>query len=241
MSDYQYIKEIWAKNKRDPSIIMYPKSQRDGMFMVSLDGKSKNYKPYTEEAVRKLVNSTEFTKHSTFRMAALAKKCKENGNGYLPVGFNEEYQDKQPLKQIGLGSISDTSSIKDIEGIVDELTFNAIKTRRGQVKFRSSLIRLYGATCQITGSKVESVLEAAHIFPHIEETNYRVYNGLLLRSDIHTLFDLNLISLDEDTKIIVDESLLGTEYEKYNGKVIFTTVPEEVKVNLSKRALIFIE
>jgi len=114
MSDCQYIKEIWAKNKRDLSIVMHPKSRRDGMFMVSLDGKSKNYKPYTEEEVRKLVNSSEFTKHSTFRMAALVNNCKEDGNGYLPIGFSDEYHDKLFYKHISVDAISDASSIKDI-------------------------------------------------------------------------------------------------------------------------------
>ena len=88
---------------------------------------------------------------------------------------------------------------------------------------------------------MKNVLEAAHIYPHGEETDYGVYNGLLLRSDIHTTFDLDLISLDENAKIVVDESLLRTEYEKYNGKVLFASVPDEMKVNLNKRALIFVK
>ncbi len=237
MSGHQYIKGIWAKNKRDPSIIMHPRSRRDGKFMVSLSGKSNNYVAYTEEQLWGLVNRAEFTEHSTIRMASPSINCKENGNGYLPLGFDgapsrkSDYKSPEKLKTIPDGPTC--------EDVVDERTLAAIKTRRGQAKFRGALMSEYGNTCQVTGCQVNHVLEAAHIFPHDKETNYRILNGLLLRSDIHTLFDLNLISLDEHTKITVDASLLGTEYEQYHGKILLTSVPEEMQSNLKKRLKLF--
>lgn len=220
---YQYIIEIWAKNKRDSSIIMHPRSRLDGMFMVSLDGKSNNYKPYKKDELVQLVKSADFNAHSTIRMASPTINCKENGNGYLPLGFEREYD------------ISFTSKYPAKIDVIDERTLIAIKTRRGQTRFRKALLSIHESTCLVTGSKVQDVLEAAHIFPHGKETNYQVLNGLLLRSDIHTLFDLNLIKLDENTKITIDVSLLGTEYEIYNGKVLLSPVPEEMQSNLKKR------
>lgn len=62
------------------------------------------------------------------------------------------------------------------------------------------------------------LLEAAHIQPHAEEPNYSVTNGLLLRADIHTLFDLNLLSVDSRLRIRLAPTLLKSEYKEFEGK-----------------------
>ena len=80
----------------------------------------------------------------------------------------------------------------------DEYRLQSIKTRRGQSVFRDRLMMAYGRQCVITRCRVEGLLEAAHITPHSEHTDYDVSNGLLLRSDIHTLFDLNMFGIDAD-------------------------------------------
>lgn|SRR5690625_68387 len=69
-------------------------------------------------------------------------------------------------------------------------TLAEIAVRRGQPRFRMSLLAAYGRQCAVTGSTTEQVLEAAHIFPYRGEHTNVTENGLLLRSDIHTLFDL---------------------------------------------------
>lgn len=93
-----------------------------------------------------------------------------------------------------------------------------IYARRGQKMFRDSLRRLYGDKCMISGCKILDVIEAAHINPYKGEKDNHVANGLLLRSDIHTLFDLNLIGINPETlKVEVAKSLFSTEYEKFNN------------------------
>ncbi|MCX5541472.1 HNH endonuclease [Paraburkholderia sp. CNPSo 3076] len=94
----------------------------------------------------------------------------------------------------------------------------AIKTRRGQDEFRDRLLSKYRTTCAVSGSTVEPLLEAAHIVPHAVETNYATSNGLLLRADIHTLFDLHLISVDAEWRVVVSRSLEWTEYAQYRGR-----------------------
>ncbi len=47
----------------------------------------------------------------------------------------------------------------------------------------------YGGRCAVTNCDIEDVLEAAHISPYNGPSTDQVYNGLLLRTDIHTLFD----------------------------------------------------
>jgi hypothetical protein len=111
-----------------------------------------------------------------------------------------------------------------------------IVRRRGQPAFRSQLLRAYRNRCAITGCDVVETLEAAHILPYNgPETNHPA-NGLLLRSDVHTLFDLGRITIDPDSmEIEVDPALAGTEYEQYRGKRL--PEPSERSVVPSREAL----
>lgn len=102
----------------------------------------------------------------------------------------------------------------------DEYRQQTIKTRRGQRRFRQALLKAYGSRCVLTGCRVEDLLEAAHITPHAEHTDYRVSNGLLLRADIHTLFDLNLLVIDEFYRVKVSEQLRYSEYWIYNDRTL---------------------
>jgi len=104
-----------------------------------------------------------------------------------------------------------------------------VKTRRGQPDFRERLRRAYGDTCAITGSSVVPLLEAAHIVPHARKTNYSTSNGLLLRADIHTLFDMHLIAIDPEHQVVVSARLQGTEYAQYQfqGLVAFPENPAD--------------
>lgn len=111
------------------------------------------------------------------------------------------------------GSTTPGSSVDD-----DAFRMQLIKTRRGQARFRKALLEAYGQRCPITDSAVEDLLEAAHITPHAEHTDYRVSNGLLLRADIHTLFDLNLISIDETYCVQVSPLLQNSEYWSYHRR-----------------------
>ena len=113
----------------------------------------------------------------------------------------------------------DADEFVPAEGVDDDdYRTRAIKTRRGQDRFRRSLLAAYGRRCQVTSCRIEEILEAAHITPHAELTDYRVSNGLLLRSDIHTLFDLDLITVDEAYRIRVSPRLRYSEYWVYEGR-----------------------
>lgn len=96
-----------------------------------------------------------------------------------------------------------------------------IFARRGQEKFRDSLRNLYGDKCMITGCEILHIIEAAHINPYRGEKDNHVTNGLLLRSDIHTLFDLNLIGIDPKTlEINLSESLINSEYGEFMNRIL---------------------
>lgn len=95
----------------------------------------------------------------------------------------------------------------------------ARKVRRGQPKFRANLMKLYAGECCISGWSPENVLEAAHIDPHAATGNNSVANGLLLRSDLHCLFDDGLLHIDPDSlTVVLNPRLLDTPYREFHGR-----------------------
>ena len=61
------------------------------------------------------------------------------------------------------------------------------------------LVECFTCKCMITGCAISEVIEAAHISPFRGLDDDHVQNGLLLRADIHTLFDLHLFGVNPDT------------------------------------------
>lgn len=93
-----------------------------------------------------------------------------------------------------------------------------IKQRRGQKAFRDSLITL-AAQCAVSNCAIVDILEAAHITAYKNDTHNHVSNGLLLRCDIHTLYDLDLFAIDPDSLLIYfAPQILDKEYTRYHGK-----------------------
>jgi predicted restriction endonuclease len=89
----------------------------------------------------------------------------------------------------------------------------SVAEREGQPEFRVGLLAAYGHQCAMTGCRFAAVLEAAHIVPHRGLHTMRVDNGLLLRSDLHTLFDRGLIWVDPYTfEVQIAPTLQGSEY-----------------------------
>src|SRR5262249_43029577 len=67
--------------------------------------------------------------------------------------------------------------------------------RRGQARFRANLLKAYKGHCAISGWDVEETLEAAHIIPYSFRQSQETTAGLLLKSDFHTLFDLDMLRI----------------------------------------------
>jgi putative restriction endonuclease len=93
-----------------------------------------------------------------------------------------------------------------------------IVRRRGQREFREKLLTAYNLQCAITGCGLVEVLEAAHIVPYMGPTTNDVQNGLLLRADIHTLFDLGLVAVaPESFEVLLAPALRLTTYGELAG------------------------
>ena len=138
--------------------------------------------------------------------------------GCLPDAWESELVSAQlAIEKLEDAVEFDPSEISDARDKV----LREIAQRRGQSKFRRALLRAYNGKCAISLTAVEAVLEAAHITPYLGEQTNHITNGILLRTDLHTLFDLNLIKIDpRSMSVRVSPSLEGTPYWNYDGRKI---------------------
>ncbi len=91
-----------------------------------------------------------------------------------------------------------------------------VRPRLGQGTFRVIVTDAYERRCAITGERTLPVLEAAHIKPYSSGGPHEPGNGLLLRSDLHTLFDQGYVNVDADQLKVVVSSRIREEFE--NGR-----------------------
>lgn len=123
----------------------------------------------------------------------------------------------------GTGSPPPAASAKEESGSfgkVDERerVARAILVRRGQAAFRRALVRRYGARCMITGCELLDIIEAAHIAPYRARPDNAPVNGLLLRTDLHTLYDLDLLGIEpESMKVSLHPAAAAAGYEPLIG------------------------
>lgn len=97
----------------------------------------------------------------------------------------------------------------------------SIVVRRGQPQFRTKLLALYGLKCAVTSYDAPESLEAAHIVAVSSNGAHSAQNGILLRADIHTLFDLNLLGIDPaNFTVVVGPTLSNSLYAKYHGQKV---------------------
>ena len=134
-----------------------------------------------------------------------------------PVYFknkkNNKYLEKVVHRnhfRIGVRVISDS----EFKGILDEAGFDVYSD-------------IYHNTCAITKTKFPDVLEAAHIMSYVNPKSNHVQNGILLRRDVHRLFDQDLITIKQDYTILVSSQLKNTEYDQLQGKKIY--LPNDTK------------
>lgn len=103
----------------------------------------------------------------------------------------------------------------------DEMRFGAeylTRGRLGQGAFRVLVTDAYQRRCAVTGERTLPVLEAAHIKPFAARGPHRVSNGILLRSDLHKLFDLGYVTVTPELHLEVSSRL---REEWHNGRVYY--------------------
>lgn len=115
-----------------------------------------------------------------------------------------------------------------------------VAPRLGQPAFRTAILSAYERRCTVTGERTLPVLEAAHIRPFAENASHEVTNGLLLRSDLHTLFDAGLVTIDADFRFRVSSQIReryenGREYYALDSRLV--RLPERTELRPARDAL----
>lgn len=106
------------------------------------------------------------------------------------------------------------------------------RPRLGQGTFRMAVTGAYARACAVTLEHSLPALEAAHIRPYAEGGAYEVPNGLLLRSDIHKLYDKGYVGVTPEYRFMVSRSLKddfsnGRSYYPLHGREI--KLPDRVE------------
>ncbi|HBM8957665.1 TPA: HNH endonuclease, partial [Escherichia coli] len=109
--------------------------------------------------------------------------------------------------------------MKDFKGGLLTLGFVALRQTSSLLRDLTSQKEPEGK-CAVTGCSIQVLLEAAHITPYAGAWHTRAQHGLLLKTDIHTLFDRGLLWIDTELKIRISEHLAGTEYVELDGRYL---------------------
>ena len=102
-----------------------------------------------------------------------------------------------------------------------------VEPRLGQGIFRIAVTDAYGRACALTGEHSLPGLEAAHIKPFALGGSHAVTNGVLLRSDIHRLFDRGYVTVTPDLRFEVSRRL-KEEFE--NGRTYYPLQGSRIRV-----------
>ncbi|WP_160050535.1 HNH endonuclease [Nocardiopsis sp. FR4] len=119
--------------------------------------------------------------------------------------------------------------------------YRPVRQRLGQEAFKLALLNAYQGRCAVTGVDVPPALEAAHIHPISEGGLHRLDNGLLLRADVHRLFDQGYLAVSPELTVQVSPRLYGHpspaagEYTALEGRSI--TLPPRKADHPSRDAL----
>ena len=100
-----------------------------------------------------------------------------------------------------------------------------ITPRLGQGAFRIAVTEAYQRQCAVTGGKVLPALDAAHIRPYGDGGPHRKSNGILLRKDIHSVFDAGYATVDTKFRFVVSDKVKtifknGNEYRQLDGRTL---------------------
>lgn len=139
---------------------------------------------------------------------------------------------------VAVGRVGVGTGVPDIPGGYSD-PFQQ-KRRLGQGTFRALVTDLYGRRCAITREKALPALEAAHIRAYSDHAEHDVTNGLLLRSDVHRLFDAGYVTVTPDYRVESSQSMRedfddGDNYLKLHGTAV--TVPEREELRPDPEAL----
>jgi putative restriction endonuclease len=150
-----------------------------------------------------------------------------------PIVTGKSYDLAEPmgkaLWQLVVGERAASRIERERPAMVDGPVFGEAvlkRVRLGQGAFQALVIDAYQRRCAISGEKAFPVLQAAHIRPVAHGGLHRLDNGLLLRSDIHTLFDKGYMAIRPDNLTVMVSSKLKEDYD--NGEPYYPLRDKEI-------------
>ncbi|MGY0574198.1 HNH endonuclease [Bradyrhizobium sp. RDM12] len=141
----------------------------------------------------------------------------------------------EPAPAVDLVTADDVERRREIDRLE-----RIAKHRPEQVRFRSELFSIYNGACAVTGCTIPEALQAAHLETLDGKDINDPCNGILLRADIHELFDAGLLSLSRDgLNIEISELLTDDYYLGFQGRPVFrppSFAPSEAHIDAHRRA-----
>ena len=100
------------------------------------------------------------------------------------------------------------------------------RIRIGQARFRASLLERFGSVCAVSGPAPLDVLDACHLYSFAASGEHDVHGGLMLRKDIHKLFDVGAIAVAPDAMTVdVVQHVRGfAGYQELHGRSLHVEV-----------------
>jgi hypothetical protein len=224
---------------KDPFCLLYhiDKVGSETIWRITWDGPSKKwtdgekYRPSSSELERYnasggLSDEVQKCLNSNPRLVdELANRLL--GRNYFPEETYSEPKLSQIRAFVGLqieeaNQPQSTTSVNQSTQNVQprSLTERQIAERPGQGPFRDILLSRYRNRCLVTGCEVVDVLEAAHICTVPGEDDNDPENGLLLRADIHILFDSDLLGIDPDSLLVSLHPDVNQHYRRLAGTAL---------------------
>lgn len=169
--------------------------------------------------------------------SALRDCCKNVKSQHSIRALNwEKFEDvlgekASPLSAVELELIS-RSSKTEVQG---GHRISTVRTRIGQSSFRQKLLEKYDSTCAISGPNHPASLDAAHLYSFASISEHKEHGGILLRKDLHSLFDRKLISIDPSVQI----TLVSPELLEYPNFAVFDQ--KKLQIQISKSQIVWIK
>ncbi|MFM8332636.1 MAG: HNH endonuclease [Candidatus Methylumidiphilus sp.] len=107
----------------------------------------------------------------------------------------------------------------DIPLVAERQRETVSRIQRKQAIFRSALIAV-DECCVLTGEQTVAALEAAHIIPAKDGGAEVIENGILLRADLHKLFDAGLFSINSKGEVSIKSDVSESYSDTLSGKKI---------------------
>jgi putative restriction endonuclease len=152
------------------------------------------------------------------------------GRGYDLESLTGRSLWKQVEERLPRTSVADVVATASSEPTARFGSPTVVRPRLGQGSFRIVVTDAYERRCAVTRERTLPALEAAHIRPYSDGGEHRVDNGLLLRRDLHALFDEGYVTVTPDLRLEVSRRIReefenGRDYYAMQGKDLWVPAP----------------